>query len=290
MISSHFLMNAISITAIFRQNSGMRLLIVLVCLFYSMFSSLSAQTQPVKLDSLKLDTIQSGDDYFFVLPFDIVDRNSANRYYTEASYQFQKGNLVMSSTLMKKAIKKQPNRAEYHILQAYVMTEIGDKQAIKHAEKAVELRPNDWKAYYCLALARFTFGDFLGASIEYSKALEIDASVYQLYEGRGHAKARMNDQLGALQDFNLAIMLKPAYVKAYYGRGMSYYKLGKYVEAVADFTSIILREPDNANAYFYRGMSRKMLGDVQNSCIDFDKAAKLGNPLASEEMKKNCYR
>jgi tetratricopeptide (TPR) repeat protein len=251
---------------------------------------LQAQNVAGSLDSLKMDTIQAGDDYFFVLPFDIVDRNSANRFYTEASYHFQKGNLVLASTYMKKAIKKQPNRPEYHILQSYILTELGDKQAIKHAEKAVELRPQDWKAYYCLALSRFTFGDFLGASIEYSKALEIDASVYQLYEGRGHAKARMNDQLGALQDFNLAIMLKPAYIKAYYGRGMAYYKLGKYTEAVADFTSILLREADNANAYYYRGMSRKMLGDVQNSCRDFDKAAKLGNPLAKEEMEKNCYR
>jgi tetratricopeptide (TPR) repeat protein len=246
---------------------------------------------PIQLESLRMDTIVAEGDYFFTLPFDIADRNSANRFFSEATFQFQKGDLMAASSLMRRALQKKPNRAEYHILQAYIMTEMGEsRQAVKHAETAVDLLPDNWKALYCLALARFSGGDFLGASIEYSKAIEIDPSQFQLYEGRGHAKSKMNDQLGALEDFNLAIMLKPAYIKAYYGRGMANFKLGKYQAAIVDFTSVLMRELDHAQAYYYRGVSRRMMGDMSNSCSDFDKAAKLGMLEASEELRKNCFR
>lgn len=263
---------------------------ILLLLTLTSAQVLSAQ-QTLVLSTLPLDTLKTSPDYFFSLPFDIADRNSANRYFTEATQQFQKGNLLMASSLMRKALKKNENNPDYHILQSYILTELGDaKQAVKHGERAVSLLPNDWKALYCLALARFGSGDYLGASIEYSKAIEIDATIFQLYEGRGHARSKMNDQLGALDDFNLAIMLKPAYIKAYLGRGMASYKLGKYQNAIVDFTSVLLREADNAQAYFYRGASRKMMGDVSSSCSDFDKAAKLGMKEAISEMNKNCLR
>jgi tetratricopeptide (TPR) repeat protein len=266
---------------------SMRLLFVIALL---LGAEVQAQSN-IKLEALRMDTVATEADFFFTFPFDLADRNSANRFFSEATYQFQKGDLMAASSLMRRAIQKKPNRPEYHILQSYILTEMGEsRQAIKHAETAVEMLPDDWKALYCLALARFGGGDFLGASIEYSKALEIDPSQFQLFEGRGHAKSKMNDQLGALEDFNLAIMLKPAYIKAYYGRAMANYKLGKYQAAVVDFTSVLMREPDNAQAYYYRGVSRRMMGDMSTSCSDFDKAAKLGMPEAAEELRKNCFR
>jgi|GEM_PF-5485344 len=258
-----------------------------------LFISLQINAQStIVLDSLRLDTLNTTEDnYFFTLPYDIADANSANRYYSDANYHYQKGNLVYASTLMKSAIKKQPNRYNYHHLQAYILMELGDhKNAVRHAERAVALHPDDWKMLYCLALTKYAAKDFLGATIEYSRGIEIDPSAFLLYEGRAHAKAQMNDQLGALNDFNLTIMLKPTYVKAYYGRGMTNFKLNKYQEALTDFNSVLLREPENASALYYRGASRKMLGDVINACADFEKAARLGMSVAASELKSNCSR
>lgn len=251
---------------------------------------LSAQT--IQLDQLKSDTIRVEDfRTVFALPYDIADVNSANRFFSDANFHYQKGNLLHASALMKTAIKKQPNRYEYHHLQAYILMELGDnKGAIKHAEKAVELHANDWKLLYCLALTKYAAKDYLGASIEYSRAIELDPAQFLLYEGRAYAKSQLNDPLGAFNDFNLAVMIKPAYIKAYQGRGMMNYKLGKYQEALADFTSVLLREPENANALYYRGISRKMLGDMINACQDFEKSSRLGMPEAYKELKSNCSR
>lgn len=254
--------------------------------------SYSLHAQSLRLHDLKFDTIQVEDENFiFSLPYDLADINSANRFFSNANYQYQKGNLVQAASLMKTAIKKQPNRYEYHQLQAYILMDLGDhKNSVKHAEKAVALKKDDWKLLYCLALTKYAAKDFLGANIEYSRAIEIDPSQFLLFEGRAHVKSQLNDPLGALNDFNLAIMIKPTYIKAYFGRGQMLYKMNKYAEAIADFTSVLLREPENVQALYYRGVSRKMLGDISNACADFEKSSRLGMPDAYKELKNTCNR
>lgn len=262
-------------------------LFVMLC-----FSVLSVRAQALKLSELSMDTIQVDNEQFvFSLPYDLADINSANRFFSNANYQYQKGNLLNASNLMKTAIKKQPNRYEYHQLQAYILMDLGDhKSSVKHAQKAVELKKDDWKLLYCLALTKYAAKDFLGANIEYSRAIELDPSQFLLFEGRAHVKSQLNDPLGALNDFNLAIMIKPTYIKAYFGRGQMLYKMNKYSEAVADFTSVLLREPENVQALYYRGISRKMLGDISNACADFEKSSKLGMPDAYKELRNTCNR
>jgi tetratricopeptide (TPR) repeat protein len=262
---------------------------IVFCVLGSIFS-LKAQTQYLK--DIKTDTILANDkDIFFTLPYDIADENSANRYFSDANYQYKSGNLIYAANLMKKAIKKQPNRYEYYQLQAYILMDLGDnKNSVKHAQRAVLLHPDDWKLLYCLGLTKYAAKDFLGANIEYSRALEIDPAQYLLYEGRAYTKFELNDPLGALNDFDLAIMIKPTYIKAYLGRGKVNYKLGKYREAIADYTSVLLREPENANALYFRGISRKMTGDVINACQDFEKSSKLGRAEAFKELKNTCSK
>jgi tetratricopeptide (TPR) repeat protein len=251
-----------------------------------------AQAQSLNLANAKLDTIKNGDPYqVFIAPYNVLDINSAYRYYTEAGFHYQKGNLTNASVLMDKAIKKQPENADYRVLQSYILTEYGDyKRAINHAEKAVSLQPENWKVLYCLALARYASGDYLGANIEYSKAINLDASAFQLYEGRAHARSELKDHNGAFEDYSTTIMLKPAYLKAYYFRAVEAYKLGKYNEAIVDLSSVLVREQENGQAYYYRGLCRRMLGDFIQSCSDFEKASKYGVQEATDEVKKNCTR
>lgn len=255
-------------------------------------SVVSVQGQSLKLSDLSMDTIEVADFHtVYSLPYDLADINSANRFFSNANYQYQKGHLLEASNLMKTAIKKQPNRYEYHQLQAYILMDLGDhKSSIRHAEKAVELKKDDWKLLYCLALTKYAAKDYLGANIEYSRAIELDPSQFLLYEGRAYVKSQLNDPLGAMNDFSLAIMIKPTYIKAYFGRGQMLYKLKKYPEAIADFTSVLLREPENVQALYYRGVSRKMLGDISNACADFEKSSKLGMPDAYKELKNTCNR
>ena len=138
---------------------------VIFCILGSVLS-LNAQTQ--YLNDIHSDTVLANDqEIFFSLPYDIADENSANRYFTDANYQYQKGNLDYASSLMKKAIKKQPNRYEYHQLQAFILMDLGDhKASVKHAERAVLLNSDDWKLLYCLGLTKYAAKDFLGANIE----------------------------------------------------------------------------------------------------------------------------
>ncbi len=248
--------------------------------------------QTITIEDLRLDTVRVNDlNVFFEYPYDVADMNSANRFFMEANSAYKKGNLAQAATLMKKAIKKQPNRYEYHHLMAYVMMDMGEhKTSVAYAKRAVRLKPNDWKMRYLLGLTKYAARDFLGASIEYSRAIEHEPTEFLLFEARAYAKAELGDPLEALNDFNLAIMLKPTYIKAYKGRGMMLYKLGNYQEAIVNFTAVLMREPDDASVYYYRGISRKMMGDIILSCQDFEKAGQLGYSDAYKELKINCNR
>lgn len=267
----------------------MRKLTIFLCCCFGVILS---HAQSLKLSELSMDTVHVEDvNFIYSLPYDLADINSANRFFSNANYQYQKGNLANAASLMKTAIKKQPNRYEYHQLQAYILMDMGDhKNSVKHAERAVELKKDDWKLLYCLALTKYGAKDFLGANIEYSRAIELDPSQYLLYEGRAYVKSQLNDPLGAMKDFSLAIMIKPTYYKAYFGRGQMLYKLNRYAEAISDFTSVLLREPENTQALYFRGVSRKMLGDISNACSDFEKSSKLGWTASYKELKNTCNR
>lgn len=258
-----------------------------MCLSYN----LNAQ-EVITLDLLTLDTLQVSDvREMFEYPYEIADVHSGSRYFMEANQQYQKGQLNQAYNYMKAAIKKNPNKYEYHHLMAYILMDLDEnKAAVSHAQKAVRLKPNDWKMLYVLAMTKYAARDFLGANMEYSKAIEIEPTEFLLYEGRAYAKAELGDALEAFKDFDLTIMLKPTYIKAYYGRGLMNHKLGNYQAAIVDFTSVLMREPDNGRVYYQRGLSRKQLGDVIYSCQDFEKAVQLGVTEASVEIKNNCNR
>jgi tetratricopeptide (TPR) repeat protein len=261
-------------------------------LFNSIIFSLFIQTlfgqNSIKV---KTDTLTYGEGFEFIVPVKLLEENNAYEYFSAANDYFKNGNLKQANKLVNKAIKIDGSNPDFYLLKAWISTEnLEYSDAILSAEKAFKIAPNDWRTSYCKGYCKFAQGDFLGATVDYTKVLALNETSFLAYEGRAAAKMQLKNYQSALEDYNITIMLKPAYSKAYFGRGLSKYNLGMYEEAIIDFTSVIVKDSQNGMAYYYKGLCEKATNQIAASCMNLQKALGLGIAQAKEEMKAHCFR
>ena len=116
--------------------------------------------------------------------------------------------------------------------------------------------------YFLSAYEKAELMNYKEAIADYTKAIEINDwfdnpnSIFQpvAYEGRASAKLALKDNKGAIADFTKAIELNP------------------------NFT----------DAYTNRGISKERVGDLNGACLDWRKAAKLGDNRAAKWIKDQC--
>lgn len=69
---------------------------------------------------------------------------------------------------------------------------------------------------------------------KYSKAIKVKPDQSKAYYCRGTAKYQLDDYQGAINDFSKAIDLKPAFADAYLNRAWAHFMHGEKIEALAD--------------------------------------------------------
>lgn len=74
--------------------------------------------------------------------------------------------------------------------------------AIADFNKAIELDPNNVRAYVNRGLAKRSLGDSRGAIVDYNKAIELDPKSANTYFNRGIAKHDLKDKNGACLDWS----------------------------------------------------------------------------------------
>lgn len=79
------------------------------------------------------------------------------------------------------------------------------KQAIEAYSRAIELDPNDAKAYSCRGIAYNNLGDHRQAIRDYDRAIELDPKYAWAYVGRGNAYFHRGDDEQAIRDYDRAI-------------------------------------------------------------------------------------
>ena len=66
------------------------------------------------------------------------------------------------------------------------------------------------------------------------------------------------------------------------------YEYGDYQGAIDDYTKAIEMRPNYAYAIWLRGDSKEMLGDLKGACIDYRKAAEIGDQEAASRVTDRC--
>lgn len=102
-------------------------------------------------------------------------------------------------------------------------------------------------------------------------------------------KKEVNVQYNLPIKFSLPEQTKnKTYLIDYFEKGNNYFNEGNYALAIDAYESSIIVEKNNVNAYFNRGVCYQKIGDVFKACLDWKKAADMGDEGAKEMLVKYC--
>ena len=76
--------------------------------------------------------------------------------------------------------------------------------------------------------------------------------------------------------------------KSYETRGLNYYYLKKYSEAIVDFSSALKINNDSKFCYSFRASAKRENGNMDGACLDWKKAAELGDIDAAKWVDFEC--
>ncbi len=160
------------------------------------------------------------------------------------------------------------------------------KAAFADYGKAIELRPEDGKAYYIRGMLLWRVGDAM-AITDLEKSAELGYKPARDFLSKKASQKSPHDNIDqslkeeAIGVFTESIQLNPSNASAYLNRGMAYERINHMQQAIADYSKAIELAPDYAKAYYARGTLLWYLDD-ETSIGDLMKAAELGHRLAKD--------
>ena len=185
------------------------------------------------------------------------------------------------------------------------------EQAIEAFDKAIQLDPNSYAAWYARGLALRGADRDREAVASFERAIAIDEAPYEawreksnalfyglkqnqealasideaiqrnsrdavLYGLQGAILQELKRHHDALEAYSKAINMKP-HAWAYNDRGVARYESGDSGGAISDYDEAIKIDPQFALAYNNRGVARADSGDSGGAISDYDRAIKI-NP------------
>lgn len=117
--------------------------------------------------------------------------------------------------------------------------------AIKLAQDAINLQPNNYIGYNDLAIALKSLGNYDLAIKNYEKALKINPKAFQVYNNLGLLYKKINKFNNAVLNFKNCLNLNPNYSEAHTNLATVYYEKKFYKLAKFHFNTAINLNPKN---------------------------------------------
>lgn len=154
---------------------------------------------------------------------------------------------------------------------AYTRLDAYDK-AVEDLTQTIKINPKFTGAYCDRGDAYFRLGQIKLAFKDYEKAIELSSNMTFPYNYRAMAYVKQENYKAALMDLNRVLSINKNNHNAYYYRGICYYDMGQYDKAADDFTMAIQLFPDKALYYINRAENYIILKKYQNAIIDAETA------------------
>jgi len=151
-------------------------------------------------------------------------------------------------------------------------------EAAPHFEKALQIRPNDYKSLLYMGISRFYQGR-LPEAIEYAQAaIRSQADSARAHDLLGMALAKQNRNEAALDEMRRAVELAPKDADIRNDLGLALARLGRIPEAIDEFHEAVRLAPDKAAAaHANLGWALLGSGKAPESIPEFEAALHL-NP------------
>jgi tetratricopeptide (TPR) repeat protein len=196
-------------------------------------------------------------------------------------------------TLLDKAIKIDPNNknAYLQMANAYKQKNYYD-QAISFYDKAIDINEDNLNALREKAAYSFENQKYNDAVDSYNKIANKNTEDFSFYFHKGYAENEIGRINESIESYTIYLNNYPNTSSAYLNRGNCYYRNGYYQRAIEDYTAAIKNNKndskENLGKYYYaRGLSYYYLNKRLESCLDYKRAADLGNSSAINSYR-NC--
>ena len=158
------------------------------------------------------------------------------------------------------------------------MDDLGRKEeALASYDKALEINPDNGKAYCNRGNILFALGKKEKALASYDKALEINPNDYATCFNWGNVLNDLGRKEEALANYDKALEINPNDYATYFNRGNVLDDLGRKEEALASYDKALEINPDNGKAYCNRGNILFALGKKEKALASYNKALEI-NP------------
>ncbi|NJK47905.1 tetratricopeptide repeat protein [Candidatus Gracilibacteria bacterium] len=147
-------------------------------------------------------------------------------------------------------------------------------EAIAAFDKAIQLKPDFYQAYYAKGTALDAQNKYLEAAAAYEQATKIQPSFYEAWRDRAMVLDYAKKSSEALASIDKALQLQPQDFVLFFRRGQILNSLERYKEAKEAFTQAISLKP-SFFAYTLRALSNANLRDYQAAISDYSRAIQL---------------
>ncbi|MBF0287811.1 MAG: tetratricopeptide repeat protein [SAR324 cluster bacterium] len=167
----------------------------------------------------------------------------------------------------------------------------GDNQlALRHLNKAIQLKNDRPDAYINRGVAYFILEQYPRAIQNFNQALQLNNEMVKAYYNRGKSYAKLHQYKKALADFTQILVLDPQFAEAYNNRGTIYLDLKQYSQALQEFNQALQLNPQLKEVYHNRGLVHISLGKYTQAIDDFNQVLQL-DPQVVESLysRGNAY-
>ncbi|HET9697530.1 MAG TPA: tetratricopeptide repeat protein [Terriglobales bacterium] len=172
---------------------------------------------------------------------------------------------VLMEALARRTLENDPADFEAHYnLAAMMMSEGRTREAIRHYEEAVKIRPEHAVANNSLGAALMAKGDTQAAVPYFEQALQVRPDYFDAHYNLGLAEIGSGRLSAALEQFSAAEKLSPqdANVQANYGAALA--QAGKLKEATEHLEKALALNPENRDARENLEEVKRMLAGSQS--------------------------
>ncbi len=159
------------------------------------------------------------------------------------------------------------------------------KGAIEALNKAIELKPDNAKAYAQRSRLQIMTGQPDLALADLDKALLIDPELAQAYADRSRIRMLKNDMTGALSDLDNAIGRGQKSDEIYSSRAHLRMMTRDFAGAIDDFTIAMTMNPKRTGNYLGRASARRLSGDEPGALADYNAVLEQFEQDEAERLK-----
>ncbi len=192
-------------------------------------------------------------------------------------------------TFYNSAVSQNPNSAIASNNRGQLLLSQGKlKEATKDFSCALLIKNDYEDALVNRGVAYNRLGMVNQAIADLREAIRLSPGYAEAYNNLGASYYSLGVFEMAIKYFTAAIKIRPDYVDAIYNRALSYDSMGLFDKEISDGTKLIELRPAYAEAYITRGIGYLRIEANNKACLDFSKAANLGNASAKQLLFKYC--